>query len=708
MKSLIKATFVALLLMTACHRPEKNPLLAPEPLPYNVPAFDRIRPEHYKEAFAVAVNRMREEIDEIANNPEEPTFQNTLEAYDRAGALLQHVEGAFFNVLEADGSDEMDEIAEHVQPGLTLLADDIMLNKKLFQRIKKVYDEHEQLDLNDEQMRLLTETYRAFVMRGANLSEEKQQLLREINQELDLLSLQFGRNVVAETNDYKYFVTDENDLRGLPQSAKQAAKEEAINAGRPDAWLFLAKRTSFTPVLQYCENRDLRRELLLAYTTRCNHGGEHDNKPLIQRTMALRVEKAQLFGFETPADYILQDAMAHNAKNAYDLLLQVWQPSLEAAKKEAAERQALLEQDLPGEKLQPWDWWYYTEKLRKQKYDLNEEQLKPYFELSNVRRGVFGLATKLYGLQFEPINDLPVYNKEVEVFRVTDTEGKLVGILYTDYFPRAGKRPGAWMNNICNQYVDAQGIDHRPVIVNVGNFNKPTKDNPSLLSMDDVETMFHEFGHALHGLLSRAHYQSLSGTNVPRDFVEMPSQIMENFCYEPEVMRTYAFHYKTGELIPDSLIEKINRQKTFNQGFVETELLSASILDLDYHLLTDTASFDVEEFERKSLEKMGMIPQIIVRYRSTFFNHIFTTGYEAGYYSYTWSAVLDADAFAAFKEKGDIFDPQTGEINDKETAQKFRHLLEQGGTRDAQDLWQEFRSRPADPKFLLQRKGFIE
>ncbi|MBR6116388.1 MAG: M3 family metallopeptidase, partial [Paludibacteraceae bacterium] len=378
----------------------------------------------------------------------------------------------------------------------------------------------------------------------------------------------------------------------------------------------------------------------------------------------------------------------------------VWTPSLEAAKREAAELQKMLEKDLPGEKLQPWDWWYYAEKLRAEKYNLNEEELKPYFELNNVRKGAFDLASKLYGIQFEKVNDMPVYNPEVEVFKVTEADGRLVGFLYTDYFPRAGKRPGAWMNNISSQYIDANGVDHRPVIINVGNFNKPTAGNPSLLSMDDVETLFHEFGHALHGLLSKAHYKSLSGTNTPRDFVELPSQFMENYCYEPEIIRTYARHYKTDEVIPDSLIEKINNAGKFNQGFVTTELLSASILDMDYHELTTVDGLDVNAFEAASMAKMHMIPEIIVRYRSTFYNHIFTTGYEAGYYSYTWSAVLDADAFAAFKETGNILNP--------EVAKRFRHLLEQGGTRDAQELYLEFRGKEADPQYLLRRKGFIE
>ncbi len=686
---------IALLSMSFISCKRINPLLD-TPNEYGIVAMDKIELKDYLPAFREAIKQNQAEIEAIVTNPEEPTFENTIVALERSGALLDRVEGIFFNILEADGNDEMDEIANTISPELSALSDDILLNDKLFARIAHVYNQRETLGLSGEDLRLTEETYRSFVENGANLNQADKERLAAINQELARLSLLFGQNVVAETNapEAQILITDEAELEGLPASAKDAAREAAEAAGK-EGWLFSPKRTSFTPVLQYCANRELRRQLLLAYTTRGNHDNAYDNKSVINQTMRLRIEKAHLMGFTNPADYILQDAMAKNARNADELLQRVWGPSLAAAKREAAALQAMTD-----EPIEPWDWWYYAEKLRKEKYDLNEEELKPYFELSNVRKGVFLLAHNLYGLNFEQVHDLPVYNDEVETFRVTDPKGELVGILYTDYFPRAGKRPGAWMNDICHQYVDASGKDHRPVIINVGNFNKPTKDNPSLLSMDDVETLFHEFGHALHGLLSRAHYESLAGTNVPRDFVEMPSQFMENYCYEPEILATYAFHYQTGEVMPDSLIAKINAAKQFNQGFVETELLSASILDMDFHELTTMDTIDVNAFEAASLKKMGMIPQIIVRYRPTFYNHIFTTGYEAGYYSYTWSAVLDADAFEAFKETGDITHP--------EIAARFKHMLEQGGTRDAAELYQEFRGKDADPKYLLRRKGFIQ
>ena len=703
-----KTIFLSALAMTLLACTETNPLLEQSDSHYGVPAFDKVKIEHYMPAFEKAIAENKEEIDAIINNPAEPTFDNTIVALDRAGSLLERVSGVFYNVLEADGNDEMNAIAEKVSPMMSELSDGIILNDALFKRVKTVYDQREQLGLNSEQMRLVTETYKSFADNGANLSEDKKERLKEINQELGLLSLQFGNNVVAETNAYQYFVTDEALLKGLPESAKAAAAEDAAAAGHPGEWLFTPKRTSFTPVLQYCENRELRKELLMAYTTRANHDNENDNKAVIVREMELRIEKAKLFGYDNAADYILADCMAKNHQTVDAFLQSVWEPSLAAAKREAAALQQMMDEEKMAQDphtdeqilLQPWDWWYYAEKLRKAKYALDEEELKPYFELNNVRKGAFGVAEKLFGIHFEPLHDMPVYNPEVEVFKVTDAEDNLVGILYTDYFPRAGKRPGAWMNNILPQYIDENGVDHRPVIINVGNFNKPTAGNPSLLSMDDVETLFHEFGHALHGLLSKAHYKSLSGTNTPRDFVELPSQFMENYAYEPEVIKTYAFHYQTGEVIPDSLIQKINNASKFNQGFVEAELLSASILDMDFHELTTAEGLDVNAFEKQSLEKMNMIPEIIVRYRPTFYNHIFTPGYEAGYYSYTWAAVLDADAFAAFKETGNIFNP--------EIAARWQHLLEQGGTRDAQELYLEFRGKEADSQYLLRRKGFIE
>ena len=678
----------------------QNPFFTEFDTPYGVPPFDKIKIEHYMPAFIEGIRQDSLEIEAIANNPEAPTFANTIEALENSGAVLDRVAGVFFNIYSADTNDDLDEIAEKVSPLMTEHSDNVLLNTKLFARVKEIYEQRDSLGLTHEQYRLLENKYKAFVRSGAELSDEQKTRLREINKELSLLDIKFGGNVLDETNAYQKWIENEEDLIGLPQDVKNAAAEEAAAAGQPGKWLFTTQKSSFIPVLQYCSNRQLRKELLIAYTMRGNNNNANDNKSVINQTMRLRVEKAHLFGYDNPADMILETTMAKNAKNVMDFLPTVWNPALKQAKKEAAELQKIMDAEGRGEKLEPWDWWFYAEKLRRQKYNLDEEALKPYFKLENVRQGVFDLASRLYRLKFEKLSGIPVYNPDVEVFKVSDADGALLGIFYGDYYPRAGKRGGAWMNNITEQYVE-NGVDHRPVIVNVCNFTKPTADKPSLLTMDEVETLFHEFGHALHGFLSKCTYGSLSGTNVPRDFVEMPSQLMENWCYEPEMMRLYAKHYLTGETIPDSLIASLQRASTFNQGFVMTELLSATILDMDYHMLTTTDSIDVEAFERASMERMGMIPEIIVRYRSTNFSHIFTTGYEAGYYSYTWAAVLDADVFAAFKETGDIFN--------REVATSLRrNILERGYTDDPMTLYVNFRGRQPDPANLLRRKGFIE
>lgn len=688
-----------LTLLTACQTEQKNPFFETYTTPYGAPPFDKIKVEHYMPAFLEGMAQQKAEIDAIVNNTEAPTFANTIEALEYSGSLLDKVTYVFFNVYMADGNDEMGKIAEEVSPLLSEQTDYIMLNEGLFERVKAVYEAKETLNLNKEQAKLLEETYKSFVRGGANLNKEQKAELSRINKELSLAELQFSKNVLDATNAYQKWIEDESELAGLPESVKQAAAEAAKAAGQEGKWLFTVQKSSFLPVLQYSDNRELRKELLMAYTSLANHDDNLDNKAVINKIMKLRVQQAQLFGFTTPAGFILDNTMAKTPEAVYSFLETVWTPSLAQAKVEAAELQKLMDEEGKGEKLEPWDWWYYAEKLRKAKYDLDEEELKAYFKLENVRKGAFDLAGKLWGLQFKQLEDMPVYNPEVEVFEVSDSDGSLIGILYTDYFPRAGKRAGAWMNEIAPQYV-RDGVNHRPVIINVGNFTRPTADKPSLLTMDEVSTLFHEFGHALHGLLSQCTYKSLSGTNVARDFVELPSQLMENWCYEPEVMKTYAFHYETGEVIPDALIEKIQKASTFNQGFVMTELLSASLLDMDYHSIADTADIDVNAFEKASMEKMGMIPEIIVRYRSTYFSHIFTTGYSAGYYSYTWAAVLDSDAFQAFKETGDIYN--------QEVATAYRkNILERGGTEDPMVLYQQFRGKMPNPDYLLIKRGFL-
>lgn len=664
---------------------------------YEAPPFEQIKTEHYMPAFRDGIAQQQAEIDAIANNPEAPTFANTIEALDYSGELLTKVSSVFFNLYSANTNDDLQRIATEVSPLLSGHEDNLYMNDKLFHRVETLYKQRETLGLTGEQNRLLEDYYKSFIRKGAALDEQGKARLREINKELGLAELAFGQNILAETNDYKHFVTDEAQLAGLPESVKQAAAEAATAEGHPGEWLFTTQKSSFLPVLQYADNRELRKELQLAYANLANRNNANDNKANVNKIMKLRVEQAQLLGYNSPADLILDNTMAKTTARVYEFLDQVWQPALAAAKREAKELQAMMDKEGKGEKLEPWDWAYYAEKLRQEKYDLNEEELRPYFQMENVRQGAFDLASKLYGLTFKKLEGMPVYHPDVEVFEVNDADGSLIGVLYTDYYPRAGKRAGAWMNDIRGQY-KKDGVNHRPIIINVGNFTKPTADAPSLLNMDEVETLFHEFGHALHGLLSQCTYPSVAGTNVARDFVELPSQIMENWCFEPQVMKTYARHYQTGEVIPDELIEKIQKASTFNQGFVMTELLSASLLDMDYHARTTTDDLDVEAFEKASLDRIGLIPEIIVRYRSTYFNHIFAGGYTAGYYSYTWSAVLDADAFQAFKETGDIYN--------KEVATAFRtKVLERGGSDDPMKLYIDFRGAEPNPDALLVRNG---
>lgn len=698
MRKVILFMFLGTILI-GCNQMKKsdNPFMQSYTNKYDAPPFDKIKMSDYLPAFEEGIKQHQAEIDSIANDTATPTFANVIEKIEFSGELLRKVSSVFFNLTSSNTNEEMDKLAQDITPKLTEHSDNLYLNEKIFQKVKKLYDERTTLGLNAEQNRLLEKYYKNFIRSGAALNDTQKAELREINKELSSAELLFSQNVLAETNAYQKFVTKKEDLKGLPQSTIDAAADAATAADKKGQWLFTTQKPSFIPVLQYSENRELRKELLMAYTTRCNHDNKNDNKSVINTIIKLRVKKAQLLGYATPAAFILDDTMAKTPEAVYAFLEKVWKPSVAKAKVEAAELQKLMDAEGKGEKLEPWDWWYYTEKLRKQKYDLEEEQVKPYFKMENVRKGVFGLATKLYGLHFTKLDSMPIYHPDVEVFKVTDTDGSLIGVLYTDYYPRASKTTGAWMNNISEQYIK-DGVNHRPIIVNVGNFTKPTSTSPSLLTMDDVETMFHEFGHALHGLLAQSTYPSLSGTNVRRDFVELPSQIMENWAFEPEVMKTYAFHYKTNEVMPDALMKKIQSAEKFNQGFNMTELLSASFLDMDYNMVKDTTAFDVNQFEKNSLDKIGMIPQIIVRYRSPYFKHSFEGDYAAGYYSYTWAEVLDADAYQAFKESGDIFNPKV--------ATSFRkNILEKGDSDDPMILYKNFRGKEANPDALLIRRG---
>ena len=678
----------------------KNPFFSEYENEYGIPPFEDIKVEHYIPAFKEGIKQQQAEYDAIANSKDVPAFENTIEALELSGSLLNKVSAVFFNLYAAETNDELAKIANEVSPLLSEHNDNLYLNELIFNKVKSLYLEKENLDLNPEQKRILEKYYKNFVRSGANLNDADKQILRDINKELSQAELDFGQNLLAENNAYQRFVTVETELAGLPESVIHAAAEAATDAGQTNQWLFTLSKASFMPVLQYGENRQLRKDLLLAWANRGDNDNENDNKQVIKKIMQLRIKRANLLGFKTPADFILDNTMAKTPQKVYEFLNSVWQPALKQAKKEAAELQKIMDAEGKGEKLEAWDWWFYAEKLRKAKYDLDEEALRPYFKLEYVRQGAFDLAGKLWGLHFKLLIDAPKYHPDVQAFEVTDADGSLIGVLLTDYFPRPGKRAGAWMDNYLEQhYRNGQNI--RPVIVNVGNFTKPSAQKPALLNMDEVETLFHEFGHALHGLLAQSHYISLAGTNVVRDFVELPSQIMENWCFEPQVMKTYAKHYETGALIPEELIEKIQHAATFNQGFIMTELLSAAILDMDYHTLAQADDLDVNAFEQASMDRMGMIPEIIVRYRSTNFNHVFGGGYAAGYYSYTWAEVLDADAYQAFVETGDIYN-QT-------VAASYRHnILEKGDADEAMQLYLNFRGKEPDSKALLKKRGFIQ
>ncbi|MCX7833773.1 MAG: M3 family metallopeptidase [Ignavibacteria bacterium] len=675
---------------------QDNPLLSPYETPFNVPPFNRIKTEHFLPAFKEAIKQQEVEIDKIINNAAIPTFSNTIEALENSDILLTEVASVFYNMLSANTSKELQEVAQEIAPLLSQHNDNILLNKKLFERIKYVYDRKAELKLSTEKMTLLEETYKRFIRGGAGLAEDKQKRLREINERLSVLSLKFGNNLLAETNNFKLIIENEEDLAGLPPNVISAASEAAQKNGLDGKWLFTLHNPSIIPFLQYSDKRELREKILKAYMNRGNNNNENDNKNIIVEIVNLRIERANILGYKSHADFQLTETMAKTPENVFKLLDQLWIPSIKTAKKEAEELQNLINRENANFKLQPWDWRYYTEKLRKEKYNIDEESLKPYFELNSVKEGVFKLANLLFGLTFKLRTDIPKYNEEVQTYEVLDEDGSHICIYYLDFHPRPNKRGGAWMSNYREQYV-YKGKNVNPIICNVFNFTRPTKDAPALLTLDEVETLFHEFGHALHGMLSKCEYKSISGTNVPRDFVELPSQIMENWALEPEVLAFYAKHYQTGELISQELLKKLDESSKFNQGFITTEYLAACYLDMAYHTLTSELYEDVLTFEKNAMDRIGLIPEILPRYRTTYFNHIFNSGYSAGYYSYIWSQVLDADAYEKFKEEG---------IFNKNTANSFRkNILEKGGTEDAMTLYIKFRGKEPDIKPLLKRKG---
>ncbi len=673
----------------------QNPFAVEWDTPFGVPPFERIGEEHYLPAFEAGMAAQREELRAIAADPSPPTFENTLAAMDRSGELLRRVAAVFFGLNSAHTSDRLDQIAQQVAPRLAKHGDDILLDAGLFARIRAVHEQRDALPLDREQRTLLEETYLDFVQGGAELDGPRKDELRKVNEQLAGLKVRFGQNLRKDSNAFELWLGTEAELAGLPESVRAEAAKAAADKGKPGQWLFGLHKPSLLPFLQYSSVRPLREKLFRAYVERGAHPGELDNRPLITEIVALRIQKARLLGRPTFAALQLERRMAKEPGAVRELLTRLWQAALPAAQREARALQALIDQEGGGFELQPWDWWYYAERLRKAKYDLDESELRPYFQLENVLQGAFEVARRLYGLEFLPRDDLPRYHPEVRAFEVREADGRHVGVLFVDYFPRESKRSGAWCGGFRDQ-VRRDGERIAPLVNNVGNFTRPSADQPSLLSLEEVSTLFHEFGHALHALLADTAYLA-SGQNIKVDFVELPSQIMENWAAEPEVLKLYARHHRTGEPIPDALVAKIQASRHFNQGFETLEYLAASVLDLDWHTLEATAGVDPAAFEAGSLARLGLIPQIASRYQSPNFQHVFASDfYAAGYYSYIWSAVLDADAFDAFQERG-LFDPAT--------ARAFRELLSKGGSEDPAVLYQRFRGAAPKIEPLLRRRG---
>jgi peptidyl-dipeptidase Dcp len=681
----------------------ENPFFTEWDTPFGVPPFQAIEVSHFEPATMEGITVQRAEVNAIADSEEPPTFENTIEAMDRSGALLAKVRNVFGALNGALTNEEMQAIAKRTAPVLSAHRDETLLNAKLYQRVNTVFEQRDDLALNEEQMRLLTDTHKRFVRGGANLDPASKAQLTALNEELSLLSVQFGENVLKETNQFEMILENEADLAGLPDGVIAAAAEAATTRGHEGKWAFTLHKPSLIPFITYSERRDLREKMLTGYVDRGDNGGELDNKETLARMATVRLERARLLGFDSHAHYILADNMALEPQNVYELLGEIWTPALERAKEEATEFQAMIDVENPGAdrfELEAWDWWYYAEKVKKARYALDEEMTRPYFEVNQVREGMFAVANKLWGLNFTERPDIPVYHEDVKAFEVTEADGSHLAVLMVDYFPRESKRGGAWMSSFRKE-CKVDGERTAPVVFNVGNFTKPTGDKPALLSIDEVTTMFHEFGHGLHGMLAQGTYQSLSGTSVARDFVELPSQIMENWAFEPEVLNMYAKHYETGKPIPAELVTKIQNAQHFNQGFATTEYLAACFLDMDWHTLTETEGVESKSFEKLSMDRIGMIDEIVVRYRSPYFRHIFAGGYSAGYYAYVWAEVLDADAFQAFKETGNLFDPTV--------AKAFRtNVLEKGGAAEPMELYKKFRGSEPGIDALLARKGLAK
>ncbi|WP_220429264.1 M3 family metallopeptidase [Tenuifilum thalassicum] len=684
------------LLAVSCQdKTDTNPLLASYDTPYQTPPFDKIKHEHYMPALDSAISMAKHEVEAIINNPEEPTFENTIEALDRSGKLLANVTNILFNLNEAETDSVLQQIVIEASPKLTDFSNDINLNPELFKRVKAVWEKRDSLNLTPEQSMLLDKTYKGFVRNGANLSDADKEKFRAISRELSELSVKFNQNVLAETNNYYLHITKEEDLAGLPQSLIDAAAYTAKQKG-VDGWVITLEYPMFGPFMKYADNRELRKEIYMAYTSRCFKGNEYDNQEIAKRIANLRLELANLLGYPNYATFVLENRMAETPEKVNEFLKQLIDASLPAAREEVKEVESYAHELGFKGKLERWDWSYYSEKLKNAKYSYNEEELKPYFQLEKVIDGVFLLANKLYGLTFSPNSEIPVYHPDVKAYEVYDATGKFMAVLYLDFFPREGKSGGAWMTSFRSQYKE-DGQDIRPLVSIVTNFTKPTDKQPSLLTFYEFSTFLHEFGHALHGMLTECNYSSLSGTSVYRDFVELPSQIMENFALEKEYLDLFAVHYQTGEKIPQELVQKIIDSRNFNAGYSSLRQLGFGSLDMAWHSVTKPITMSVSDFESKVLQPLDVLPPVKGTNMSVTFGHIFDGGYAAGYYGYKWAEVLDADAFEVFKEKG-IFNP--------EVAKSFReNILSKGGTEHPMVLYKRFRGQEPTIDALLKRSG---
>ncbi len=699
MRKLISIVVVSLILVSGCqtnNQENMNPFLSEYNTPFGVPPFDLVKNEHYLPAFKEGIKQQEAEVEAIIANSETPNFENTIAALDQSGEILRKASGVFYRLLSAETSNELDSIARVLVPLTSAHRSNISLNEDLFKKVKAVYDNQESMNLTAEQTRVLQKTYEGFERGGANLDEAGKARIREIDERISMLTLEFGNNLLKETNSFKMVIDDEADLVGLPESVRSAAADAASKSDLEGKWLFTLHKPSWIPFLQYSEKRELREKIYKAMYMRADNGNEYDNKELIQEILGLRIERANLLGYRTHSDFMLTNRMAKEPGNVYNLLNTIWDPALEKAKDEASMMQAMIDKEGGDFELASWDWWYYAEKIRKEKYELDEEEVRPYFSLETVKAGLFSVVNNLYGLTFEELTDLPRYHEEVVAYEVKEADGSHLGVLYMDFHPRPGKKGGAWSTSVQQAHVE-NGEQVAPVHMIVMNFTRPTGGKPALLSFDETLTFFHEFGHALHSMLTKCEYLTTSGTAVARDFVELPSQIMENWAAHPDVLKTYAKHYETGEMIPEELIAKLEAASKFNQGFVTVEYVAASILDMDYHTLTEGYELDVDEFEKNSMERIGLIDEIIPRYRSTYFSHIFAGGYSSGYYSYIWAEVLDKDAFNAFQETS---------LFDGKTALAFRqNILEKGGSVEEMEMYLNFRGQDPTIEPLLKGRG---